>query len=208
MRFCQIWRRFWRHNEGSSLLEFAFAAPIIILVVAAIIDFMMVIFVTSLLEGGLQSASRFGRTGAVPSGMTREAMIQQLIADATIGLVDINLVTIETKVYPCFDAIGQPEPFIDNNPTNGSYDVGEPYTDVNGNGAWDSDMASAGLGNPGEVVRYDLRYDWAALTPLIGEFFGPDGKIPLAVSVAVRNEPFSFSLPLVTGPAGPGTTGC
>ncbi len=202
-----LWRRLMRSDDGSSAIEFAFAAPIVILGIAGIIDLMMVLFVTSLMEGGLQNASRIGRTGFQPVGMTRTDAIRQEIQDATIGLVDIDNVTITTSVYPCFDSIGQPEPYVDDN-DNGSYDNGEPYTDVNGNTSWDSDMAATGLGGPGSIVLYQVFYDWSALTPLIGNIFGPDGTIPLSVSVAVRNEPFGTPGVVLSGPAGPGTTGC
>lgn len=204
-------RRFWHQlaasQKGSSITEFAFAAPIVLLAVAGIIDLMMVMLVTSLMEGGLQSASRLGRTGFQPVGITREDAVRQEVADATIGLLDMNQITIVTSVYPCFDSIGQPEPYVDEN-SNAQYDTGEQYTDVNGNSQWDPDMAAAGLGGPGSVVLYQVSYDWAALTPLVGQIFGPNGKIPLSVSVAVRNEPFGSPAVPVTGPGGPGTTGC
>ncbi len=202
-------RRFWRAKEGSSAIEFALAAPIVILTMAAIIDFMMVLFVSSLMEGGLQNASRLGRTGFQTVAVTvpRIDAIRQEIADATIGMVNMDDLTVATRVYPCFDSIGEPEPYIDAD-ASGSYDIGEVFTDVNGNGTRDLDMAATGFGGPGSVVLYTVAYDWAALTPLIGNFFGPDGKMPIGVSVAVRNEPFDFTAPLVTGPAGTGTTGC
>lgn len=191
-------------------MEFAFAAPIVFLIVAGIVDFMMVLVVTSLMEGGLQNASRLGRTGfqTVPVAVPRIDAVRQEIADATLGLVDMANLTVVTRVYPCFDSIGQPEPYIDNNPANGSYDPGETYTDVNGNAMWDPDMAASGFGGPGSVVLYEVFYDWAALTPLIGNFFSPNGEIPISVSVAVRNEPYGAAPPLVSGPAGTGTTGC
>ena len=203
----RIWHRFAASQKGSSITEFAFAAPIVLLAVAGVIDLMMVLLVTSLMEGGLQSASRLGRTGFQPVGMTREDAVRQEVADATIGLLNMNDITIDTSVYPCFDSIGQPEPYVDDN-SNGAYDAGEQYTDVNGNSQWDPDMAAAGLGGPGSVVLYQVSYDWSALTPLVGNIFGPNGKIPLSVSVAVRNEPFGSPAAPVTGPGGSGTTGC
>jgi len=211
MIFHRLWRRFWKSEKGSSMVEFALVAPVVILLIAGIIDFMMVLFVTSLMEGGLQNASRLGRTGFQTVAVTvpRIDAIRQEIEDATVGLVDMADLTVTTKVYPCFDSIDQPEPYIDDSPANGAYDAGETFTDVNGNGTRDLDMAIVGgFGAPGSIVLYNVSYNWAALTPLIGKFFGPNGKMPLSVSVAIRNEPFNFSTPLVTGPAGTGTTGC
>ncbi|MFQ5775026.1 MAG: TadE/TadG family type IV pilus assembly protein [Kiloniellaceae bacterium] len=196
-------RGFWRHflscRKGGPLIEFGFIAPTVLLAISGVIDLMLVMFVTSLMEGGLQDASRLGRTGFQPANMSRQDAIAQKIADATIGLVDMNNVQIATTVYPSFDSVGQPEPFQDASPFNGVYDAGEQYNDVNGNGQWDPDMGLAGLGGPGDVVLYQVTYDWSLLTPLVGELLGQGGKIPLSVSVAVRNEPWGTPPP----PLGP-----
>lgn len=202
------WRRIISCVRGSSALEFALVAPVVFLAISGIIDFMMVMFVSALLEGGLLDASRLGRVGLDANDATaREQAMRDRIADATIGLVDMSKITITTKAYPCFDAIGKGEDFIDAN-SNGSFDAGEVYTDSNQNGQWDPDMGVPGMGQPGQIVLYEIHYDWAALTPLIGHIFGPNGTIPLSVSVAVRNEPFGPAAPVVSGPAGTGTTGC
>lgn len=187
----RTWRRYLTCWKGSSFIEFAFIAPAVLLAITGVMDLMMVLFVQSLMEGGLQDASRLGRTGFQPNNMSREEAIVQRIADATIGLVNMEQVQILTTVYPSFDSIGQPEPFEDAAPVNGTYDPGENYSDVNGNGQWDADMGSAGLGGPGDVVLYQVSYEWSLLTPLVAQVFGSNGKVPISASVAVRNEPWS-----------------
>lgn len=182
--------RIFRCRRGVTALEFAFVASVIVAIAAGIFELAMVMFVSTLAEGGLREASRFSITGFVPSGTTREERIIQILEDHTIGLVDIDAATITFKVYPSFGDIGKPEPFTDTAPANGSYDAGEAYQDINGNGQWDADMGAAGLGGPGEVVLYTIEFDWALLTPLVSPFMGTDGKLRLTSSVAVRNEPF------------------
>lgn len=177
-------------RKGATALEFAVVAPVVMATVAGIIELAMVMFVSTLAEGGLREASRFSITGFVPAGMTREERILQILGDHTIGLVDIDAATITFKVYPSFGDIGKPEPFTDNSPANGTYDAGEPFQDINGNGQWDADMGAAGLGGPGEVVLYTIEFDWALMTPLVSPFMGTGGKLHLTSSVAVRNEPF------------------
>lgn len=165
-------------------------APVLILTITGIMEVAMVLGVSSLMEGGLRDAARFGITGYVPSGMTREEHIKSIIGDATIGLVDMNSANIQTLVYPSFGDIGQPEPWDDQN-SNGTYDVGEPYNDINSNGQWDPDMGAAGLGGPGEIVLYKITYDLPLMTPLLSSIMGgSDGKVTLRASIAVRNEPY------------------
>ena len=91
--------------------------------------------------------------------------------------------------------MGQPEPFVDTaapSPLhNGKYDLGENYTDVNGNGKWDADRGIAGVGNSGEVVRYKVDYEWHLMTPLLSDMLGDNGVFHMSASVVVRNEPYA-----------------
>ncbi len=178
-----------RCRRGVAAIEFGLAAPVVFLAIAGLMDLSAVMFVQSLMEGALREASRYGITGYVPDGTTREAEIRRIIADNTLGLIDMDRLRIETLVYPGFDDVGQPEPFLDAN-HNGVRDPGESYTDINGNGQWDADMGTAGLGGPGAVVEYKISYDWHVLTPLTVSFMGDNGVMPLSASMSVRNEPY------------------
>ncbi len=179
----------WR-EQGSTAVEFAFAMPILAAALVGLVELAMIMLVTTLMEGGLREASRFGVTGFEPAGITREQRILDIIAEHTIGLVDIGQAEITTLIYPDFDGIGDPEPYTDDSPANGSYDVGESFVDVNGNGQWDEDMGAAGAGDSGDIVVYRITYDWEMLTGLLDAFIGQNGAIQLTANVAVQNEPF------------------
>lgn len=188
-----IWRQARRLipcTRATAVLELAFAAPVLFVAIAGVVEVSMVMFTITLMEGGLREASRFGITGNIPAGVTREQRILSLIEENTIGLVDAANSEVTYKIYPSFGDVGKPEPFTDSNPVNGSYDPGEAFVDVNGNGQWDSDMGLAGLGGPGDVVLYTVTADWRLLTPLVAPLMGNDGVMRLKASVAVRNEPF------------------
>jgi len=182
-------KRLRRNRKGSAVTEFAIAAPVVIMATVGIIEFSMILFVSSLLEGGLREASRFGLTGFQPNGLTREERILKIVEDHTHGLVDGTAANLSTLVYPSFDSIGQPEPFTDEN-SNGTFDAGEPYMDINGNNQWDPDMGAAGLGGPEDIVLYTIDYDWPLMTGMLNGFIGNNGKIELRASVVVRNEPY------------------
>ena len=189
-----VWTRsrlkaLWADKRGSAFLEFAFALPIVIIVLAGTLELGLVLFADSLLEGAVRDTSRLGITGYAPTSESRDEMILKALNSDTLGLIDTSKATITHKVYDSFADIGQPEPYTDSN-GNGSYDVGEPYNDVNGNGQWDSDMGVAGLGGSGDIVLYTVSYDWTSWTHLIDPLFGKDGKITLTASTAVRNEPY------------------
>jgi Flp pilus assembly pilin Flp len=180
-------RRLRREEDGATVVEFAFVFPVFILAVLGTIETAIVIFISSSIEAAVLEASRYGITGGTVPGVTREERVLDIVGDKTYGLVDMDLVGIDTLVYESFDDIGQPEPFEDAN-LNVVYDTGELFTDVNGNGQWDADMGAAGLGGPSDVVVYRVTYAWGIMTPLIRSVIGE--SVLHASSVAVRNEPY------------------
>jgi Flp pilus assembly pilin Flp len=180
-------RRLRREEDGATVVEFAFVFPVFILAVLGTIETAIVTFISSSIEAAVLEASRYGITGGTIPGVTREERVLDIVGDKTYGLVDMDLVGIDTLVYESFDDIGQPEPFEDAN-LNVVYDTGELFTDVNGNGQWDADMGAAGLGGPSDVVVYRVTYAWGIMTPLIRSVIGE--SVLHASSVAVRNEPY------------------
>lgn len=185
-------RTLGKNDKGSTIIEFAFIAPLLAMFLVAFIEFGMIMFSSILMESGLRDASRFGITGRVITGATRLESIVQIIADRTIGLIDMTAVQIDVLVYPNFANVGAGEDFVDGN-ANATYDVGETYTDSNGNGTWDSDIGVAGAGGTGDVVLYRISYDWPLLTPFASRFIGSGATFPLKASIAVRNEPWNVA---------------
>jgi len=169
------------------MMEFAFLAPIFLAMLGAIMEFSGIMFVQTLLEGSAREASRYGITGFVEPGVSREDQILDVVRKNTYGIINLDALGIETLVYENFGDVGQPEPFTDAN-GNGAYDDGEAFNDVNGNGTWDPDMGAAGLGGPGDVVVYRMTYDWTIMIPLFRPFFGD--SVRLQANIAVRNEPY------------------
>lgn len=186
-------RRLRRAREGIAALEFALAFPIVLMGVMGVIEISMVLFASSLLEGGLRDAARFGITGAAPASGTREQAIIDIVNDRAMGLIHVTSSDVKMRVYQCISQVGQPEPLTHDANGNGKWDPGDTYTDVNGNGQWDADMASSGAGDSGNVVVYDLTVDWHVLSPFLAPFFGDNGVLPLSASIAVRNEPWNVS---------------
>ncbi len=180
-----------RCTAANAAVEFALVAPILILLIVGMFEIAMVMFVSVTVEGGLREAARFGITGNVPVGMTRQEQIMNMLATHTLGLVDLASSTITFKAYDSFGDIGQPEPFNDISPANGAYDLGEPFTDMNGNSQWDADRGADGVGSSGEVVLYKIDYDWLLFTPIVANLITEGGALHMTASVTVRNEPYA-----------------
>lgn len=186
--FCWIRRKGRMLGDtGQAMVEFAFLAPALLGLLLGIFEFCGILFAQTLLEGGARQASRFGITGASTGDVSRQDAILSIIEDNAYGIIDAGEIDIETLIYESFSDVGQPEPFTDAN-NNDTFDDGEEFVDINGNGSRDEDMGLAGLGGPGDVVVYRLRYDWDLMIPFFRPFFGD--AVTLDANVAVRNEPF------------------
>ena len=147
----------------------------------------MLLFVSGTMESAVLAASRYGVTGFTEDGVSREDRIREIIADRTMGFVDLKTTKINTLVYSSFDQIGQPEPFTDAN-KNGSHDPGERSTMSTATAHWDH---GHGQGGPGRAwrhrpVRHRVR-DRCASPDLFEPIFG---RVVHRAAVAVRNEPF------------------
>jgi TadE-like protein len=196
---CLTRRRFWpfrayrlarllRSARGVTTLEFAFIAPILFLFIMGIVEFSLIMFVLATMESATDFTARTGKTGYTAAGLSREQTIINSIQSRTAGLLDPTKIVITYTIYPSFNNVNGPEPFTDTN-HNGVYDEGEPFVDINGNGVWDADMGAAGLGNPGDVVVYNVSYPWHIMTPIVSVLTGD--PYMLTVRTVVKNEPFS-----------------
>lgn len=191
---CQRLGRLKRRCDGVAAIEFAFIAPVLVLLTVGTMEVSMIFFGNALLEGGVRESARFGLTGAMPPTGTREDHVVDLVNAHGASVVNITTANVTTLVYPNFTSIGEPEPYTDDN-GNGTYDTGEPFTDINCNSNWDADMGRAGLGSGGEVVIYVVNYDMPMMTGVLYTMIGQAGKVPLTASVTVRNEPFDSGFP-------------
>lgn len=196
MAMMQTGRRLLRNwsgcEAGATALEFAFALPVMLMLILGMLEVAMVMFVSVSVEGGLREAARFGITGQTPASGTREEAILAIIDRYTFGVVDIAASDVSFKTYDSFTDVGQPEPFTDAN-ANGTYDAGESFEDLNGNAQWDADRGAAGVGNAGSVVLYEVSYDWELLTPYLAQLLGDAGVFHMSASIAVRNEPYGMT---------------
>lgn len=182
-------RTLYRNEHGATAVEFALISPLLMFLMMAIVETSLVMFVQNVLENATFMAARLGKTGFSEDVGSREDAILTILNDRAGTVLDTSRVNITTRTYTRFDQVGDPEPFVDAN-NNGVRDTGENYTDVNGNGRYDTDMGAEGLGNAGEIVVYTVSYPWDIFTPMIQEFIGTDGVINLSARAVIQNEPF------------------
>ena len=209
------------------MIEFALIFPIVLMITFGIMEISLCMASLVTLEGGLKEASRYGITSQstappdlnkVPTAFkignnNRLMTIGYILNEATLDLIDLNAATVTTSVYSSFSSIKDGEPYTDLN-SNGAYDgpgaagvpaAGEPYSDMNCNGTRDTaGSSSAGVGAAGNIVVYTVNYNWKILTPIVGQWLGnPDPGNPGRYRI-----PMSASIVVKNEPALSGSTFC
>lgn len=160
---------FIRNNKGVTALETAIILPVFLLLIFGIIEFALMMHVSSLVENATHEAARKGSTGDVygdlnPKKLDRDAFIQKYLRARLGGWAsDEGVITISTK-------------------TAGSL---QEVISGGGDGA-----APEMFGNAGEAVLYTVTYNWKILTPIMAQIIGTNGIFPIRSSVVVQNENF------------------
>ena len=203
--------RIYTDESGLAAIEFAISAPVIVMLLMMLVETAYLLAGGILLEAGARAASRYALTGQSVDGETRVDAIRRIVTRYVCPLAQREIaagycfwdlsstdpndgqandpLSIESRVYGDPTEFGRPEPYGDTNPINGQYDEGEPFTDVNGNGHWDADMARSGAGGSGDFVIYHLTMPQHVANPLFRMALGKDSIWHSSV-VSVQNEAF------------------
>lgn len=177
-------------RRGATALEFALISPIIIFMMLGTIELGVIMYLQNVMESATSNSSRLGKTGYTANNASRQQTILNDLNSRLGNLINTDLVTFSTLSYASFNQIGTAEQYEDTN-ANGSHDVGEPFTDSNGNNQWDEDMGTQGFGNAGDVVVYTVSYGWPIMTPFMSQVLGTNGVYTISSRSVVRNEPYN-----------------
>ncbi|NJC33462.1 Flp pilus assembly pilin Flp [Sphingomonas jejuensis] len=185
-----------RDRRGTTVIEFAVLAPVLILLIIGSIEMGHFVMVRSTLEGALGTAARKAMADLTATEEERDEQLRASVTRqmATFPTIDGEELEIETTVYAKFgDAY--PESFEDTN-ENGQYDgpngtfPGESFDDRNRNGVRDMATQKDGLlGGPGDVVAYRAVFPAALFFKPLGEILGLGEGITMSADIVMRNEP-------------------
>jgi Flp pilus assembly protein TadG len=171
--------------RGSPIAEFAVVAPTMMLLIMASMDLAYSSYVTSVLEGEIQKASRdSGMEGSTDRLDAIEAkaenQVRIIVKNATFSPL--------RKSYTSY-LTAKPERFTDTN-GNGQRDAGECFDDVNANDQWDSDPGNTGQGGANDVAAYTMKMSFPRLFPLAG-MIGLPSTETITVKTYLRNQPYN-----------------
>jgi Flp pilus assembly protein TadG len=166
-------RRFLRHQDGTSAVEFGLVALPFIALTFAIIETAIVFFAGQSLEAGAANASRLILTGqAQTQNLTASTFKTQVCAQLTSLFDCTNGIYVDVKNYSTFAAAINTSPV-----TNGTLDT--------------SGMTYA-PGGPSTIVVMRLYYQWPIYVSLLNAGISDlnGGKKLLVATAAFRTEPY------------------
>lgn len=155
------------------LIEFAFVAPFVVLLLTATAEIAVTLVVDATLSGAAESAARDIRTGRVQEGDNPLDAFQSKLCDSLFGIVDCGELVFDVRR---FDDFGSADMTI--------------LVDEDGN----LSGAQFAPGDSGEITIVRVSYRWQYLTPLIGGLLAPDGTsgVLLLSTLAFQNEPYDL----------------
>jgi len=173
------------NDRGASAVEFALIAPVVLMVFLAAVDLGFREYVGTQLQGTMDQAARKVTVGGVSS-----STITSFVTNRIKSILPGASVTITTKSYDDFSDVGKPEPITTDTAPLGSYNTGDCFEDMNGNGVWDSDSGSSGFGTSDDIVYYTATVSYPALVP-VGKLLGWSTTETVKATTMMRNQPFA-----------------
>jgi hypothetical protein len=149
--------------RGSSMVEFAIALPVFLMLTIGIIEFGWYFFVQHTLQYATREGMRLALVGrTLTEGGTTLSRVDSILKtvkeEASLA---VNPVLLRISIYP----------------------VNSDFSDPTG---WETRQDA---GDPGDYMRVRTRYEHKLFTPLIGTFF-TGGRVVIVAEGTYRNELF------------------
>lgn len=175
-------------QSGVTAVEFAFVAPVFMILLMGLFDAGHQLYTASALQGALHEAAR---DTTLETGFSRTADIDQEVKDVVLRIAPKADITLTRSNYINFEDVSQPEEFTDSvSDPDGVCNDGEPFEDVNGNGVWDADRGRDGVGGARDAVLYTATATYDRLFPMAG-LIGLPEQITLKANTVLRNQPYN-----------------
>lgn len=180
-------KRFAHDERGLTVVEFAFIAPTLLVLMMGTFDLGFRVYAQSVLQGEVQKA---GRDSTLETGASTAAgtALNNQVKDQVSKVIKNGTWTFTRRSYGSFTRAGQAENFTDNN-ANGVRDAGECFQDENGNGNWDSDVGLNGQGTSNDIVMYTASVSYARIFPMYG-LLGWSPNQTISATTVLRNQPY------------------
>lgn len=174
-----------RDERGATLVEFALLSPILFITLLGLMDLGYNYYIQAQLHGTIQKAAR---QATLQSANTTPSHVDAEVTRRVHQLVPRAMLEFERSAYTRFGDVSQPEDFSDLN-EDGRCDDGEPFEDANGNGIWDEDRGTKGLGGARDAVLYEVTVTYTRAFGVAG-LIGLPNTFTTQATTVLRNQPW------------------
>jgi hypothetical protein len=179
-------RRLSQAADGATLVEFAFVAPVLMLMIFGLFDIAHTQYTSSVMNGAMQ---RSARSFTLQSASTNEtALDNAVIAQVSAVVPRGATVTLQKQSVLDFADVNAPEEIVADN-GNGRCDPGETYLESNGMTGWQANRARDGIGGARDVMIYTANVTYPRLFPMFS-MIGLPSNVNLRASTVLRSQPF------------------
>lgn len=175
-----------RDERGATIVEFALIAPVLLLTVLGIFDLGHNMYTTSMLQGAIQQAAR---NSTIEGSASRTDALDGIVTEAVHAISPDATLQFQRAAYASFSDVSRPEDYTDVD-NDGACNNGEPFEDVNGNGAWDADRGVAGQGGARDAVLYSVTISYPRLFPVARFIPGQSDNFTMVAKTVLRNQPY------------------
>jgi Flp pilus assembly protein TadG len=174
-----------RDRRGAAAVEFALVTVPLIVMLLGLVDLGFRSYIASQLQGTMDQAARKVTIGGVST-----TTISSFVSDRIRRILPGATVTVTPKSYDDFSDVGKPEPITTDTAPLGVYNQGDCFTDLNGNGVWDSDGGQSGNGGGDDIVYYTATVSYPALMPM-RKLLGWSAIETVTATMMMRNQPYA-----------------
>ncbi len=197
MNNLSIMQRLRSDQHGATVVEFAFVAPVLLVMMLGTMDIARTQYLRTVIEGELQHAARESSMEGGQSAANLSAMDDRVRAQMK-NVSKTSSITFDRRAYMNNKMAEQrKEDFTDAN-GNGKCDAGEPFVDANNNSSWDFDSGMSGQGKAEQSVVYTATATVPRVFPMHG-LLGWNKNIEIKASTILKNQPYDGQIKATSG---------
>jgi Flp pilus assembly protein TadG len=184
--FDNLLRSVRQDERGATLVEFAIIAAPMLIMMMGMFDLCFREYIGIQLQAALDQSARQVTVGTSTSVITIKSavtkQVQTILPGATVAIV--------ASSYDAFSHVGKPEPITTDTAPLGSYNKGDCFSDLNGNGFWDADSGLSGTGGSDDIVYYTATVTYPQLLPM-KQLLGWAATETVTGTTMMKNQPYA-----------------
>lgn len=178
--------RLFKDSRGVTIVEFAIVAPCLMLIMMGLLSIGLRAYIGIQLQGALEQAARQVTVGTT----TTTAMVTASVKTQVNRIMPRATVIVVPTSYYDFAHVGKPEPITTDTAPLGTYNKGDCFQDLNGNGTWDADAGSSGTGGSDDIVYYTATLTYADPLP-VKRLLGFPATTTVSGTTMMKNQPYA-----------------